>query len=309
VVVAVALVIVVIQLNSGGDSGTDNSSGNGGSEPTLPSSVALLTRVNEAGNRELIAVDTDSGDVQVAVADPSYEMPTISPDRKWIVYLKGDGDGRVPQLARVDGSDSQPLLDDQMTQECPFTSRPAWNPDGTMLAFVCLSADQSRTGLWVVHQDGSEVRELVDSGQPMQGPTWGDDGRIYYVAAGESDGDPSTIWAVSQDGGDPRQLTDPDEGWASQLDWSDGGVLYLRSSSENEPGDAVFVTPDGDSQAFSDSGTVESPTASPDGKSAVWLEASSDDDELSTLWVQRDGEDEPAELLTGKLGPPAWGSR
>ena len=144
----------------------------------------------------------------------------------------------------------------------------------------------------------------------MQGPTWGDDGRIYYVAAGESEGDPSKIWAVPENGeGEPTPITDNEDGWDSHVDWSDGGVFFLRSSSENAPGDAMFVTPDGFSKAFSDSGTLESPAASPDGTAAVWLEASPDDSELSTLWVQRDGEDEPTELLTGDLGPPAWGSR
>ena len=70
----------------------------------------------------------------------------------------------------------------------------------------------------------------------------------------------------------------------------------------------MFVTPDGFSKAFSDSGVLQTPTASPDGRAAVWLEGSPDDSEVSTLWVQRDGE-EPTQLITGKLGPPAWGSR
>jgi Tol biopolymer transport system component len=209
----------------------------------------------------------------------------------------------------VDGSESRLLLDEQLTQECPFTTRPAWNPDGSKLAFVCLSGDQSRTGLYVVDQDGSKVKELLDTSQPMQGPTWGDDGHVYYVAAGESEDDASKIWAVPEDGGEPKPLTDDEDGWHSQVDWSDGGVLFVRSSSENAPGDAMFVTPDGETQAFSESGTVESPAASPDGTAAVWLEASADDPEQRTLWIQRDGEDTPTELLTGNLGPPAWGSR
>ena len=154
-----------------------------------------------------------------------------------------------------------------MTQECPFTSRPTWSPDGSKLAFVCLSADQARTGLWVVNQDGSKVKELVDSGLPAQGPTWGDDGRIYYVAA-EFEGDPSKIWSVSQNGGEPTPLTDTEDGWDSHVDWSEGGVFFLRSSSENAPGDTMFVTPDGFSKAFSDSGNVESPAYSPDGTAA-----------------------------------------
>jgi Tol biopolymer transport system component len=176
------------------------------------------------------------------------------------------------------------------------------------LAFVCLGADQARTGLWVVNQDGSKVRELVDSGLPEQGPTWGDDGRIYYVGV-EFEGDPSKIWWVHEDGGEPKPLNDTEDGWDSHVDWSDGGVFFLRSPSENAPGDAMFVTPDGSSKTFSNTGTVQAPTASPDGKAGVWLEASPDDSELSTLWIQRDGEDQPAQLLTGNLGPPAWGSR
>ena len=105
VVVAVVLVIVVIQLSSGDDTGGGGDTGDGSSEPALPDTVALLTRVNDEGDRQLIAVDTDSGEVQVVVDDPAYELPTISPDRKWMVYLEGDGDGRAPRLARVDGSD------------------------------------------------------------------------------------------------------------------------------------------------------------------------------------------------------------
>ncbi len=211
------------------------------------------------------------------VDDPAYELPTISPDRKWMVYLEGDGDGRVPRLARVDGSESQPLLDDQMTQECPFTSRPAWSPDGSKLAFVCLSADQSRTGLWVVNRDGSKVASSWTRARRCRG------------RPGETTAASTTSPQVSPRAIPPRsgrcqrtaRGTDPDhryeDGWDSHVDWSDGGVFFLRSSSENAPGDTMFVTPDGFSKAFSDTGNLESPADSPDGTAAVWLEASPDD--------------------------------
>ena len=52
-----------------------------------------------------------------------------------------------PQLARVDGSESRPLLDERMTQECPKTFRPAWSPDGEKLAFLCVDVHLATTGL------------------------------------------------------------------------------------------------------------------------------------------------------------------
>ena len=84
-------------------------------------------------------------------------------------------------------------------------------------------------------------------------------------------------------------------------------MFFLRSSAENAPGDTMFVTPDGFSKAFSDTGTVESPAASPDGTAGVWLEASADDAELSTLWVLRDGEDEPTATPHGRPRPARVG--
>jgi len=300
----VVLVAVIAWLSTRGGGG----GGGGGDEPRLAESEIVVTQTDEDGNPRSVALDTETGESR-DLGGHLYMLPTVSWDREWIAYLKIDDDGRrVPHIVRVDGSEDHPMLDAQATEGCPSTNRPAWSPDDGFLAFVCRNADLKNTGLWVVDREGALVRELVDSSDPVEGPTWGGDGLVYYVSRPAS-GEPSTIWSVKADGtGEPQQLTSGEDGWDSHPDWSDGGLLFLRSPEADAPGGIVVRQQNGDVQEYP-SDVVESPTWSPDGSRAVWIQPSGSDSTLPALWISlADGNSEELPI-NGRIGPPAWGSR
>lgn len=292
-------------LNDDGTTSDDEGTG-----PVLPDTEVLLVADDPQLGKGIFAIDMATGNTRMVIDDPTAGLPTISEDRQWMVYLSNQpgAQGGVPRLARVDGSDDARLLDIDTSQTCPFTARPAFSPDGGLLAATCLDANGDPVGLGIVDRDGHSVGALREDDTVRGAPTWTGDGRIVVMRDVEGDGT-TTLWAISPDGGEPQLVTDGQDGSDSHPDWSDQGLLFLRTrdgSSDvvyKKSLDARGVAP------ITSSGRAQSPTWAPrDEPAAVWLEPATEGDG-KTLWVKTLSDTSPTERNTGAYGPPAWGSR
>ncbi len=288
--------------DDGGTSGLDATG------PVLPDTEVLVQVEDPELGAGIVGFDTDSGQTRMVVSDPAAAFPTISEDRRWMTYIiSREIMGGLPRLARVDGSETAPLLDAEAREECPFTTRPAFSPDGGSLAVVCVAADGAPLGLAVIDREGHLVR-LEEQDDLLGAPTWTGDGRLVVVRDVEGDGT-TALWVVSADGGELTPVTDGLDGSDSHPDWSDNGLLFTREQDGSsdavlmETIDARGVTP------VTTSGRAQSATWGPSSEPTVlWLEPMTDG-AGKTLLVKALGDSSPIELNTANYGSPAWGSR
>ncbi len=282
--------------------------GSGVAGPVLRDTEVLVQVEDSEVGTGIVALDTGSGRTRMVVPGPASVFPTLSEDRRWMAYLIGrDTMGGLPRLARVDGTDDARLLGAEAAQECPFTTRPAFSPDGRSLAVVCVDADGAPLGLAVVDREGRLVR-LMEQDDLMGAPTWTGDGRLVVVRDVEGDGT-TALWSVSADGEVLTPLTDGLDGSDSHPDWSDNGLLFIREKDGSsdafvmETIDARGVTP------VTTSGRAQSATWGPGSEpTMVWLEPATEG-AGKTLLVGTLGDGSPTDLGTADFGSPAWGSR
>jgi len=123
----------------------------------------------------------------------------------------------------------------KLTTSTNWSEAPAWSPDGTLIAFVSVDTPE-RTGLYLVHPDGTGLRQLtaVATGTGRStfhaSPRFSPDGRsiVYQVARPGKDvpggyrGEVKALFVTGVDGSGARQLTS----WginADSPDWSPDG--------------------------------------------------------------------------------------
>jgi hypothetical protein len=311
---ALALAAVGWWLVTDGPNGTDGEDGGGGTQatPRLAETTALVSRfVN--GRAELVAVDVTTG-TQVRPFPPvAGRLPSVSPDRRWVIYLAGDeavtnpvSRRFEPHLMRADGSEDRRWL--RGGDECPYAGRPTWNPqDPDQLAVSCLDAREHELGIWTVSADGVLGEPLVRDTGLMGDPTWtGDDTVVYATSHGAGTGR-SSLMQVPADGSGGQPQPVEGEGdhpgmYDLNPDWSQDGVLYTRSSSFQGPGAIRVLGSD-----LATDAVAKSATWGPTGDSVVSL-VGEDTAESLSRWSE-DREPHPLDGITGQLGAPAWGSR
>jgi Tol biopolymer transport system component len=171
------------------------------------------------------------------------KRPSLSPDRKWIVF---DGPRPGPQgpqfdvqVVRRDGTGRKTLTSsDEREIEAD------WSPDGSRISYSRLrlaDADDWRlTWIWTMRSDGSDQRPLVNG----NGAQWSPDGKqlVFSAPAAGSDGD---LFVINADGTGLRHLMvtpaieRPD-------DWSPDGrkILFTRSVSDTSS-DLYVMNADG----------------------------------------------------------------
>jgi hypothetical protein len=151
-----------------------------------------------------------------------------------------------------------------------YDEYPAWSPDGKQIAFESNRNPTSKSQIYVMDVDGSNVRRLTNSDSDDFAPAWSPDGkRIAFVSSRDGNWQ---IYIMNADGSSPRRLTEN-----SATDWQpawspDGKHIAFVSDRVRNFGIYVMTAEGQDIRAVTDSKDDDyGPTWSPDGKRIAFM--------------------------------------
>jgi eukaryotic-like serine/threonine-protein kinase len=211
----------------------------------------------------------------------------VSHDGRRLAYFRSTGDSTALVVAGLDGAGGDEIL--RVAREY-WCDQPRFSPDDRLLAFH-RAAILWDTRIDVVEaKSGSEPRPLVRAGW-LRGHAWLPDGSglVYSSSTGSTMAYPPTnnLRLVGRDGAGDRQLTFGDVShFEPDLDAS-GRVVVSRMRShsdvwafsiDTDPAESVR----GAQQVTRQSGHVQAPAVSPDGRELVYV---SDNGGHSNLWL------------------------
>jgi Tol biopolymer transport system component len=237
----------------------------------------------------------------------------ISHDGRRIATFRAQGNRTVLAIIERDGSKSERVV---ALPELSEFSSPRWSPDDRSIAFVGAIEIAFNRALYVMDVAGGEPKPIANA-QNIQGVAWLPDGSglVYASSAGSTMTYPPVfnLRTVSKDGGRERQLTFGDVSYV-QPDIAVPGKLFAsrvrmqsdiwRFPVDGAPADNVT----NGTRITHQTGQVQTPSASPDGKEVVYL---SDSGGHVNLWVAKvDGSN--ARQITFErdpsvvIGIPVW---
>lgn len=182
-----------------------------------------------------------------------------SPDGGSIVYFVSDGDADQVHVMRADGT-----ADEQLTAE-GTNFRPAWSPDGSLIAFS--GTREGQPDIFVMGADGADVRRLTDDPASDWAPTWSPDGTS--IAFNSNRSGTFDLYRIDADGGNPTALASGSEDDFEPA-WSPDGTRIAFTSNRGGDGDfhVWLAAADGSGQPSllaTGDGTAYMPSWSPDG--------------------------------------------
>jgi len=143
--------------------------------------------------------------------------PSISPDGSKVSYAGPDS---KMYISTLDGKETWELTSIQTGYEMSD-----WAPDGKRLALT--SEHSGNSDIWIIHADGTGLRQLTTSPERDYWPCWSPDGqRIAFTSITDGNYD---IWIINQDGTNLRRLT-TDSSLDNQPEWSRDGNSIMFSS-------------------------------------------------------------------------------
>lgn len=185
---------------------------------TVPVSGGEVTRLREGSDPSwspdgtriafrcypgICTMKADGSDV-VRLTNPQEPVLDEDPDwgpRGYIAFTRTPEDrSRDIYVIPEDGGNASPASP-VIEQGANFA--PSWSPDGRAIAFTrgegpFLEAPKGGFQLWTLNIDGSELRQLTETGADR--PDWSPDGLTITYDAG------SVIWTIPAGGGEPRKL-------------------------------------------------------------------------------------------------------
>jgi Tol biopolymer transport system component len=219
-------------------------------------------------------------------------------ERPVIVFTRSASDsstlGAQIVAVRADGTGPRVLTDTDHNWD------PRWSPDGARIAFV--SARTGAAELYVMRDDGTDVRRLTTGGAVTQGAAWSPDGRriavvttYQEVAAG---GDAVVNLEVEVVGADGTGRTRLTTGPARDINpaWSPDGARIAFSSERSGRLELYTMRPDGSDvrRLTTASGTAGGggffPAWSPDGRRVAFASSREGNQELYVVNADGTGE-------------------
>jgi Tol biopolymer transport system component len=175
-----------------------------------PDGNSIAYASDHSGSFEIYVKPLTAGgrEIQLTTDGQQNFQPAFSRDGKFIAFYSRNRGGIW----------TVPASGGKVKQLSPFGSRPAWSPDGSLIAFQSASLTdlgalavpgQPPSTIWVVPSNGSaESTQITQVGNPPGGhgvPTWSPDGKRIVLCA--ADFGNSSIWSVTDKGGDAKQIT------------------------------------------------------------------------------------------------------
>ena len=204
---------------------------------------------NRLHSYEIATSRLDGTDTKRLTKDESDDFnPVWSPDGTRIAFMsdRGQGPGFKVYSMAADGSEIRRLTPVEPVElGVTYVSRPAWSPDGRIIAFV------GRTIRWkdgvrsevqyfiaTVGPDGSNFRKLVQSKWPMGDPIWHpNNGRLTFARSENKDlklvtVDPHSDNAETQIYGPKSSDADSDYVPEDLLSWEGPPMAWSPNGSE-----------------------------------------------------------------------------
>jgi TolB protein len=160
---------------------------------------------------------SDGGDLQRVTSNPfDFGCPgDYSPNGKRLVVAHG-----TLATVKVDGSGLRPITPSGMFFNLCDGS---WSPQGNEILFSAHVPSTARSTVWVVHSDGSELRQIPIAGCAGSigcfGPRWSPDGTKIVFGRFDSTAGQSDIYTVDADGTGLFQVTNTPEIAEGTADW------------------------------------------------------------------------------------------
>lgn len=178
-------------------------------------------------------VDVDDGDLQnvTNLSGPASALsPSWSADGTRIVFATTDWD-----LWTIDVEGTDPV---RVTSDSTHQNSPAWSPDGSLIAYCAIPVEDNlitgREDVWVMKPDGSDRRQLTQSGRSCS-PAWSADSSeiafVTYVFPELAIDDHSDIWLMNTDGSNQRNLTNDPSRFDRSPAWSPDGATIIYDSA------------------------------------------------------------------------------
>ena len=187
--------------------------------------IAFARRRADAAKPEVCLIPALGGRATAVIADA--RTPVWSPDgaRLALILVRRD-EPEALAVAAADGTDVRIIL--RADGIYPFFYRPAWSPDGTLVA-IARSGGGIAQEVWAVPSAGGAPRRMWQDppGVFSADPVFTPDGRgIVHTS---SRGGATNLWLMPVDGNDPVRLTSGTGPDASPSVSRTGAIAFLNS--------------------------------------------------------------------------------